>query len=903
MEFLNFFKKGFLMLSCLLLIFSINLNNAHGQDKIGVLLVVHGGMTTFEDQYMWDASVHQFSYDPNHSVYKFVIWNPTYWPLVLDPNFTEWAVRFLRMYDFEYERIGGLDPFHDITDLQLADMKDELDAAGPPYDLTFEVDWAGYMAAASVENYAYPRFIYYGPDGPGMGSNCTYCGEGEPGGAWPGCDPERYNVDGPVERLLKKGVSRIIVIDWTMGGPRFSKTYDVVEMSKRALDDWNDAYGTSVPLLWVNDYSNLMERSYPLEPEGWTRILKDPTVDSPVLLNGSPNPVASDPVIVDLHVEAIEDAFSGAVSDANTGVILFNHALHDYNEWFDPKVNDTLIVNKGIKTELLNRHPTMDPDNIIGAFGGIQEVNPTNGLEERNRPMRGESYGHAWLYETAKVLPGGEWGYRYWDALEYLKNRGVMHIAIIFPQVVTDNALNMVEIFNQVAGREIGYKTWLKWGTWDYTRYPVVGHPFADYWGIWVNTDCGEWELNYDSGTSGFSEGATLTGGTSGTTSVIKWFSGDTTSGTLILKEVSGPFQDGEIITDDKGGSASVNGSETMTSKPECCFEMGGCGDPLRPYPPVRQTPLNQKMMDLDPSLCFDMSEYGHLGYDPGMGAPDPNNPVQDQYTGTWEIYIPPNDDPRVGQMLANHVLNAAVNPLVYLTNGNLRGIDLGDTVTFEAHVVSGTPAYTYEWSTNKNDIGWSVVTGETSSTWTWIPGSGEEGVYDIKCTATDTAPGTGEVIWEDFAIPDPDNDGLPNSEDNCPDTANPDQFDTRPDVPNNCGDACECEGDLNGDGEVQGLDTIIYKANYPRSYYLGVPCAVCIGGSNDGVKCLSDSECPGGDCGQNPTNPCVNDLNCDMEVSGLDTILYKDDYPRTEYLGVPCPPCSRTNYPCSYPE
>ncbi len=128
-------------------------------------------------------------------------------------------------------------------------------------------------------------------------------------------------------------------------------------------------------------------------------------------------------------------------------------------------------------------------------------------------------------------------------------------------------------------------------------------------------------------------------------------------------------------------------------------------------------------------------------------------------------------------------------------------------------------------------------------------------------------------------------------------------QEDTRPDVPNDCGDACECEADLNGDGEVQGLDTIIYKAGYPRSYYLGVPCAVCIGGSNDGVKCLTDAECPDGDCGQNPTNPCIGDLNCDMEVSGLDTILYKEDYPRTEYLGEPCPLCSRTNYPCTYPE
>ena len=59
-----------------------------------------------------------------------------------------------------------------------------------------------------------------------------------------------------------------------------------------------------------------------------------------------------------------------------------------------------------------------------------------------------------------------------------------------------------------------------------------------------------------------FSDGATLTGGTSGATGVIKWFSGDTTSGTLTLKEVSGDFQDGEIITDDDGGSAAVTGQK-----------------------------------------------------------------------------------------------------------------------------------------------------------------------------------------------------------------------------------------------------------------------------------------------------------------------------------------------------
>jgi len=602
------------------------------REKIGVIYVIHGGMDTNEPQYMWDASVHMFSYDPNHPVYKFAIWNPSLWSSVLDPNFTDFAARFMRMYEFEYQLIGGTDPFHSISDEQLEEMKAELDKKGWIYGLEFEVDWAGYMGGGNVDHYAYPRFIYYGPD---EGYNCTYCGEDEEDGPWEGCEPERYNVDGPVERLLKKGVSRIVMIDLTVSGPRFSKSYDVVQMSKRALDDWNDEHGTSIPLLWVNDYTNLMERSYPTKPEGWTRSLGPPEEDEQVPLEGSPNPVSEDMEIAQLHVEGIEASMSDSVSGADTGIMLLNHALHDHNEVFDPKIDDTLVINENIKSLLLERHPTMDPENIIGAFMGIRD----------------------------------EWGYRYWDGLEYLKDRGVKHIVIGFTQICTDSVLNLVELYNEV-GVEIGVKNWVKYETWDYETYPVVGHPFADYWGNWVNEDCGEWDLNYDNGTSEFTEGATLTGQTSGATGVIKWFTNDsgdwavgTAAGTLTLKEVSGTFLDDEIIEDSNSpaGSAFADGSTFMTAKTECCFEMGGCNDPLRPYPPPRHTPLNKKMSDLDPHLAFDLSDYGHLGYDPDLGPPDLNGPVQEQYRGTWEMYRPPNNDPRVGKLLAKHVLNAAL--------------------------------------------------------------------------------------------------------------------------------------------------------------------------------------------------------------------------------------------------
>ena len=68
--------------------------------------------------------------------------------------------------------------------------------------------------------------------------------------------------------------------------------------------------------------------------------------------------------------------------------------------------------------------------------------------------------------------------------VEALKNNGVKHIVIAFPQITENSVLNLVEVPNQMA-KEIGYKGWLEHGGYDFDRYPKVGHPFADYWGVW----------------------------------------------------------------------------------------------------------------------------------------------------------------------------------------------------------------------------------------------------------------------------------------------------------------------------------------------------------------------------------------------------------------------------------
>lgn len=66
--------------------------------------------------------------------------------------------------------------------------------------------------------------------------------------------------------------------------------------------------------------------------------------------------------------------------------------------------------------------------------------------------------------------------------------------------------------------------------------------------------------LNYDAETGDFTEGLTLTGGTSAATGTIVKVIDDGTTGTLWLAGVTGTFQDNETITDSATGSADADG-------------------------------------------------------------------------------------------------------------------------------------------------------------------------------------------------------------------------------------------------------------------------------------------------------------------------------------------------------
>jgi len=109
--------------------------------------------------------------------------------------------------------------------------------------------------------------------------------------------------------------------------------------------------------------------------------------------------------------------------------------------------------------------------------------------------------------------------------------------------------------------------------------------------------------------------------------------------------------------------------------------------------------------------------------------------------------------------------------------------------------------------------------------------------------------------------------------DDNCPEDHNPEQVDTYPPQGNWCGDACECEGNFDGDDDQDGSDAFDFKVDFGRSP-LGNPC-------ENG-------------------NPCNGDFDCDNDCDGSDAFTFKEDFGRSPF-GNPCPNCVTIPW-CTYP-
>ena len=554
--------------------------------RVGVLYVSHGGNETYGEKQVWESTVQIFSYDKNSPVYQRILWNPDYWSQFY--GFGN-ATKEIGKYSFEYERIGGVDPYPKSKAELTQNLVELMNAYENKYEMDFIVDKMSWLSPEIVE-LANPRRLYY--PGTEDGSILAYCGKGDD--SWLGCNPDRYDIDGPIERLLKIGVERFIMVDLTTAGARFSKTFDVYTVAKQVIDKHNQATGENVVIEWVNDPDNLMVKSYPQDASGWTRSKGKPEINPIIAISDFPNPVIEDLRLAKFQMEGIASQFIENVSLKDTGVLMINHGIRNGDEPFDPKINDTLTLNKNIKNLLLQNFPELKTQNILGGWFGEMVINqrvkpspPAFTQIERTREMRGENLGYIVLHDTDGEVPAGEWGYRYWEALDQLRENKVKHIVIVFPQIMENSVLNLVEVHNQIA-KEIGYKNWLHFDTLDFDTYPEYGHPFADYWGIWVSTSC--------------------------------------------------------AIPSD------TNQSE------QCCLTMGGCSSGQL-YPPPRQAKLNERRNDLDPSLAYDVSEFGHLGYRSELGAPNLNQPVQNQYSGTWSMWKVTEDHHALAKFLADKVV------------------------------------------------------------------------------------------------------------------------------------------------------------------------------------------------------------------------------------------------------
>ena len=111
----------------------------------------------------------------------------------------------------------------------------------------------------------------------------------------------------------------------------------------------------------------------------------------------------------------------------------------------------------------------------------------------------------------------------------------------------------------------------------------------------------------------------------------------------------------------------------------------------------------------------------------------------------------------------------------------------------------------------------------------------------------------------------DSDEDGIDDYQDNCLCTSNIDQEDSYPPDGNGCGDACECEGNFDGDDDQDGSDAVTFKDDFGRGRY--------------------QNPCTG-------SNPCNGDFDCDSDCDGSDAVTFKDDFGRGQYQN-PCPNCA----------
>lgn len=109
---------------------------AGGEDKpkvVGVLYVVHGAARTQDFSHFFDAAIQMGSYDASSPLYQ-TIWQSENWSSVVPLTDVERAaplLGFFRKANFEFGRLGNLQPATRITEAQTASLQRELNSAVP----------------------------------------------------------------------------------------------------------------------------------------------------------------------------------------------------------------------------------------------------------------------------------------------------------------------------------------------------------------------------------------------------------------------------------------------------------------------------------------------------------------------------------------------------------------------------------------------------------------------------------------------------------------------------------------------------------------------------------------------------------------------------------------------------
>ena len=170
------------------------------------------------------------------------------------------------------------------------------------------------------------------------------------------------------------------------------------------------------------------------------------------------------------------------------------------------------------------------------------------------------------------------------------------------------------------------------------------------------------------------------------------------------------------------------------------------------------------------------------------------------------------------------------------------------------------------------------------------IPNSGQENIdEDFYGDACDECV---DSDWDDYGNPgfantceedncpyifnpgqeDGDVDGKGDLCDNCPAIANTGQEDTYPPQGNNIGDACECEGDFDCDGDVDKYDLETFMVHYNQLK------------SEKSAIAIDLSK---------------GDFDCDSDIDDKDRIIFFEDFGRNPSNNT-CPPCKGDEW-CSY--